>query len=265
MIRLLLILLVWGSFAHAEDPLPSELPLVQEESALRMAERTGSLIFRHDRAAAVATDALAKAHGFKRDERLQGWVSEELGQDIVVTFLGSKKGDPAEALYRVKVDSDGRLVGKAVVLATPEPLSDFEAGAAKARSIATALEFQPCAEKYNSVVLPSEGGISTWVVYLLPSTTEKHVVPIGGAYRVEVDNGSGEAKIRPFTRTCIQLQNEPKALGLIVTHLLDPVPTEVHVFWSIWAKKPIVVSTPPHGTVWLVDGASIKLVERRAR
>lgn len=128
--------------------------------------------------------------------------------------------------------------------------------------MASAIE--PCSKNYNSVVLPSGATPGTdWNVYLLPGTTKHNVVPIGGTYRMEID-GAKVVSQRGFTRTCIALQSEPEAVGLMITHLLDPIPTEVHVFWSLWAKKPIYVATPPNGTIWIVDGNKIGLVERKA-
>jgi hypothetical protein len=147
---------------------------------------------------------------------------------------------------------------------TPAPLTPYESGAAAARAAALTSRFQPCSENYNAVVLPSTAAPeNNWVVYLIPGTTRNDVVPIGGTYCVEV-SGSNIVSQRGFTHTCIALQTDPKAVGLMMTHLLDPVPTEAHVFWSIRAKKPMYVATPPNGTVWIVEGNKIRLVERKA-
>ena len=114
------------------------------------------------------------------------------------------------------------------------------------------------------MVLPAtdtSGG--NWVVYLLPGTTKNNVVPLGGTYRIDV-SGSEVVGQRGFTRTCISLRTDPKAVSLMITHLLDPTPTEAHVFWSLWARKPMYVSTSPNGTIWAVDGSKIRLLERKA-
>ena len=42
----------------------------------------------------------------------------------------------------------------------------------------------------------------------------------------------------------------------MITHLLDPSPTEIHVFISLQARKPLYVSTG-RDSVWCVDGAHI--------
>jgi len=241
--------------AFADEPLPSELAPVQEAAALKAAEITGSTIYRHDQAATAATDAALKLRQFGKDKRVNGWITEEQPGQIVVTFVDQT---PA-ALYRVVVSNDG-VAGPVTALEAPAALTPYETGAAAARAVASGAKFQPCSENYNSVVLPSSNG--SWVVYLIPGTTKNNVVPIGGTYRVDV-RGSNIVSQRGFTRTCITLQNERNAVGLMITHLLDPIPTEAHVFWSLWAKKPIYVVTAPNGTIWLVDGNKIKLVERK--
>ena len=243
--------------AHAERTLPAELSLAEETAALSSAVSTGASIYRHDHAAAVATDAALALRRFKNDKRVRGWVTEEQGDQIVVTFLDAT---PA-ALYRVPVT--GGAAGTVVALEAPTALSTTETGATTARSLALGSQFDPCSKSYNSVVLPGVTSAEDWVVYLLPGTTKRDLVPIGGAFRVGVKD-SKVVSHRGFTRTCIALPSDPRAEALMVTHLLDSVPTEVHVFWSMWANKPIYVATPPAGTIWSVQGDGIRLVERKS-
>lgn len=255
-------LVMLGLFAgavSAEDDVPQALPPEQEVPALLAAERTGLAIYRHDHAAAVATDVGFAVPGFKTDKRINGWITEEQQGSIVVTFVDAT---PA-ALYRVTV-KDG-VAGPLVTLEAPTPLTPYEAGAAAARSAALAGKFEPCSDRYNSVVLPSPVA-GQWAVYLLAGTTRENVVPIGGTYRMEV-SGSKVVSQRGFTITCIALENnapadQGKVAAMFITHLLDPIPTEAHVFWSTWAKQPLYVATPPHGTIWGIEGGRIKLIER---
>ena len=51
-------------------------------------------------------------------------------------------------------------------------------------------------------------------------------------------------------------------VGLFATHLLDPVPTEVHVFWNLWTGIPLYIATPPNGTIWKISKGAISLVKR---
>lgn len=262
-----LILLMLSLAATAEEQLPVELTPDQEVHANRSAESTGLAIYRHDRAATVATDAIRTLRVFRKDKRLRGWITEDLGSEIVVTFIGAPSGQPTAALYRVHVSEDGKVAGNPVALEAPAPLTPFEAAASASRASAVASGFEPCSVKYNTVVLPLDNnGVRHWIVYLIPGTTKDEVVPIGGTYRIEVDSdGQSIVAKRPFTRTCITLPKDETSVALTITHLLDSTPTEAHVFWSLWSGLPFYVLTPPHGTVWSIEGGKIKLVERRAQ
>ena len=46
-------------------------------------------------------------------------------------------------------------------------------------------------------------------------------------------------------------------MAFMLTHLLDPTPTEIHVFLSRCTASPLYVMTEAGN--WLVDGAEIKL------
>lgn len=261
MIRFILTLaLISGSLsAIADEPIPKDLTPEQKAAALRSAETTGVAIYRHDRAAAIATDAAIALPQFKNDSRIKGWVTEEQQGQITVTFIDET---PA-ALYRITISKEG-VAGPVNAFDSPAPLTNYEAGAAAARSAALNSKFQQCSSSYNSVVLPSSDAPgSNWLVYLLPGTTKNNVVPIGGTYRVEV-SGSKVTSQRGFTRSCIALQTDPKAVGLMISHVMDPAPTEVHVFWSIWARKPMYIAIPQNGSIWLVEGNRITLIEQKA-
>lgn len=215
-------------------------------------EAIGRSIFEHDRAAAVATDVAMAQRAFKRDKRVRGWLTEAKDGGIVVTFIDETPG----ALYRVLVSAEGEP-SPLLPLQAPEPLDSFESGAAMARRLALESPFQACSRTYNTVVLPDptfEGG---WVVYLLPGTTSHDVVPIGGTHRIEVRDGAVAAQ-RGFTRSCIALNRGPKVAAMMISHILDPVPTEAHVHWSLWADTPMYVST--EGGVWKIEQGQVGAV-----
>lgn len=243
--------------ASADEPVPQQLPPDQEAAAIHFAETRGSAIYRHDQAASLATDAAFKLPAFRSNKRIKGWITEEHQQEMVVTFFDQTPS----ALYRVVVSNDG-IAGPVTALAPPAPLTGFELGAANARMAASASDFKPCSSTYNTVVLTDPDKPGTWVVYLLPGTTKSNLVPIGGTYRMEV-KGSTIVSRRSFTLTCIAMRIVPREVAMMITHLMDPVPTEAHVFWSLWAGMPMYVATPPNGTIWVIDGGKIKLVERK--
>jgi hypothetical protein len=250
----------WGAGA---DPAP---PMSEEEQRIAASVlELGTLIFLHDRAAWIGTDEVRKLKSFDKDKRLRGYITERRGNEIRVTFYGAEKGEADAALYRVVVPESGapHLAEK---MSEPEPLSAYEAGAVAARGLALSERFEPaCSRQHNTVVIPAPvGAESGWAVYILPGTTDAKVLPVGGAHRVEV-NAAGDRIInrRAYSRSCLNLTNEPKAVALVLSHLLDPQPTELHVFWSLQTRKPLAVVTVPAGSMWFVSGREgIKLMER---
>jgi hypothetical protein len=235
-----------------------------EQRAVNAARSLGVLIFLHDRAAAIGTDEVRKLKGFDKDQRLHGYITERRGDAIRVTFYGAQAGAADAPLYRVTVPNSG-APPPAEVVATAVLLSRYEAGAVAARKLALAEPPEPvCSMQYNSVVIPAaEGGPVGWAVYLLPGTTDAKVLPVGGAHRMEINpDATRVVSRRAFTRSCLTVANDPQAVALSLTHLLDPQPTELHVFWSLRLRKPLMVSTPPAGSLWAVSGQGIRLVER---
>lgn len=237
----------------AEGVSPPPMSAEEESAAVRTAEAAGLAIFRHDQAAAVATDAGLAVRAFKKDSRIRGWITEQRDDQIMVTFIDQAPS----ALYRVTVGADGKA-GELQILDAPTPLTAYESGAATARTVAVAAGFQPCAQSYNSVVLPgTDPAGAPWVVYLLPGTTDPKVVPLGGSYRFDIKDGKVVSQ-HAYTRSCIQLQNDPKSVAMMVTHLMDPVPADVHVFLNLWARKTMYVMTSSNSFVWVVENGKIR-------
>ena len=233
---------------------PDAKALADSDAALRAIEATGRSIFEHDRAAAVATDVAMAQRVFKRDKRVRGWLTESKDGGIVVTFID----ETPSALYRVLVSAEGEP-SPLLPLDAPAPLSAFESGAATARRLASESPFQACSESYNTVVLPDAAFDGGWVVYLLPGTTRHDVVPLGGTYRMEVRDGAVTAQ-RGFTRSCIALNRGPNVGATMITHILDSVPTEAHVHWSLWSGTPMFVTTD--GGIWKIEQGRVRALPR---
>ena len=269
----ILTLLLAAAFAHigwTAESVSQELPSQEEQALLRKAEAVGLTIFKHDHAAAVATDALLASGVTKSDKRMHGWITESQGDGILVTFISGNENEAPQALYRVSVSKEGEVSGPPQELKVPEALTEFESRAAAARLFAAKYSFQPCAERYNTVVLPADSSATpNWVVYLIPATQDALRIPLGGAHRLELD-ATAEHLIseRGFTRSCVvlgDLKADPKhrPVGLVATHLMDPVPTEIHVFWNLWAGIPLDILTTSNGAVWNISKGHISLVQRR--
>ena len=269
-ITVLALAAVFAHFGRAADSVPQELPPQEEQAAIRRSEATGLTIYKHDHAAAVATDALGALGIFKSDKRIRGWITEEQGEGTLVTIISGDANEVPQALYRVSVSKEGEVTGPPRELKTPEVLTAFESGAAAARIFAGKYSFQACAEHYNTVVLPGDSSTTpNWVVYLIPATRDALRIPLGGAHRLELDATALQLiNERGFTRSCLVI-GDPKAdakqrpVMLMASHLLDPVPTEIHVFWNLWSGIPLDILTPPYGTVWSISKGHISLVQRR--
>lgn len=237
--------------AHAQE---------QDQAALKAAEERGMQIYVHDHASAIVSDAVLPLMTATARKYVQGYVTEEKAGAIVVTFYGKGEGDRLYAWYRAAVGPDGLLFGKVSQYEVPQALSEYEERAVAARQTGMKYEFRLCAQNYNSVVLPKPDG---WQVYLLPGTTANNVVPLGGSYRVDTDvTGRTMTASRAFTRTCIDLQKPAGTEALTLSHLLDPQPTETHVFWQLWSRQPIYLVTTQNSLIWSIEKGRIRFVEK---
>lgn len=248
--------LIAASIAAHAQPAATTTPATEapaDAAALRDIQALGQRLFRLDRAAWVASDTLVAAARGRVDPRVQGWITDERDDGIDVTYVDAT---PA-ALYRVSVDAQGQATA---LDARPPALSPAQVAAARARVAAEAGTPASCSGLYNPIVIPGTTPDS-WLVYLLPAARDEDTVPLGGAWRIEVRDGQPAGR-RAFTHSCITLDNPPDGEGFAVTHLLDPLPTEIHVFWSLWADKPMLVTTSrgtwaiAHGAIQAVQGAA---------
>ena len=251
MYRFLLALALAGACASAcaQD---AAAPTEQESEALASAAARGVALWRLDRAATAADVVARDERKFRKDERVAGFVTREDGDAIVVSWVDAT---PA-ALYRVRIGADG-VASELEALETPAALTPDETAQAKARAIAIPLVPPSCTDSYRTVALPA--GDARWSVYLLPATTKEQSVPIGGSYRIDVADGKVAAQ-RAYTKTCVALDTKPGTVATMVTSELDPLPTDVHVFWQLWSKTPMYVST--QRGLWAIQEGHATLLER---
>lgn len=225
---------------RAEDaapPVPDAfVPKVQA------AEATGRRLQRLDRAAWIASDVIQGDRTARKLRRsVGGWITESTDTGIRVSFYDGS--EPVRPVYAVDVD----LTGRSTVVDLPED-AVFDASTLaliRARHAALSQDFLRCSRTYNTVVFREGEEIH---VYLMPGTTKMDVYPAGGHHLFVFDaEGRNLRSRRPFTHGCIDLDGQPPAghrpAMMMVTHLLDPHPTEIHVFISLNAPVPLVVAT----------------------
>jgi hypothetical protein len=244
----------------ATESMPAEL-----QTAVTRAEFLGRQLYLHDRAAWLATDTmLADKRMRKLKTSLGGWVTEPSAHGVRVIFV-SKDAAPRR-LYEIDVD-EGERVSEAV-LESPTPLTAEHLAQLRARNLVAGQQFMMCAKQYNVVIMPSGEGLR---VYMMPSFAEAGVFPLGGYHLYEVDSsGENILSSRSFSKGCIAHQDSPKGLSEgerplfgMFTHLLDPQPTEIHVFVSLYAELPMTIMTVDNKTLWSVNKGDIEWLEKR--
>lgn len=261
-------ILVAAAQVAAAPPVIATQDSRSEQQRLADASIFGAMIYAFDRAAWVSTDSLMEV--VPRDQLVGagGYVIEPVDKDTLrATYF---KGDAASARAFFVADVRGGKVVRHDILPEPAPLTPVQMILARAREIAKqeagAKGYRPCtAAPFNTVVLPSVNGGPVTVYLLSPQVTNANYM-MGGNYRVTIAPDGRIVGSRAFNTSCLNLKlpdrDEEKVAGLFVSHLLDPVPTEIHVFASYSVQQPVFVLTPDKRT-WQVRGRDISILSPR--
>jgi hypothetical protein len=249
------------AFAQAEvdarDAVGKSIPS-EFQAAVTKAEFLGRQMFLHDRAAWLATEAMfADKRMGKLKDRLGGWVTEPTAHGVRVIFFS--RDDAPVGLYEIEMDQSERLSD--AKLESSDALTAEQLALVRARANASAQTFMHCSKTYNTVAMPSAEGLR---VYLLPAFAKHKVFPVGGYHLYELDSaGEKILSSRSFSKGCIDLdesgESTPKDIPkgskpviAVFTHLLDPQPTEAHVFVSLYANTPMQIITVDNRLIWTV-------------
>ena len=257
---LLLILVYQPVAVRAQTP--------EEQARIAWAEQRGQLLFEIDRAAWVTTDDLAARIGDLRRSGIRGWTVERDGNAYAVVYYVGE-GATRAALYRGRVENNRVVSAEVFAEGSRPPLTPAELRLADARLVVERLGRRPCTEaSFNVAVIPPESPDAPIDVYALSAQTENDVYPFGGHFRATLSPSGEIIAQRAFTNSCLNMSTRGGArqqtAALVVSHMLDPIPTEIHVFLSIWARLPVFVATGNPRRVWEVHGREIELVEPRA-
>jgi hypothetical protein len=92
--------------------------------------------------------------------------------------------------------------------------------------------------------------------------TDTNVLPFGGHHKLTLDKDGRILGQRRFTNSCLGMPlsepGQPRPVALGITHLIDPLPTEIHVFSAMAAGLPVVVGAGD--AVWEVSGDAIRFL-----
>lgn len=246
-----------GTLAQARAP--------DEAARIEQALERGRLIYDYDQAAWHSTDVMLKALPRKRLNEIRGWVVEPDGDALSVLYYGYD-GDTPYGVFRARF-KDGKVGASGEIAATgPRGLTAIESRMALARKVAADSNPPGCVKKpFNSVVVPPVSETAPVEVYLLTPQMKTGEYPFGLHYLVTVGADGKVASTRPFTRSCFVMSGKSevaaeKVAAMAITHLLDPTPTEIHVWLSDWVRAPIFVMTGEKD-IWEVTPTAIVKVD----
>jgi len=243
--------------AAQTSPPPAATVSASEQAQLDRAVARGRLLFELDRAAWVGTDDMMANLRDYRSIGLRGYVVDRDGDALVVIFYGGPAENPV-AFYRGRVENR-RVVSRQVFAAAERPaLTALQHRLVAAREAANRLGRRPCGDRpFNTVAIPPDAPDAPIELYLLTPQVRQGEFPLGGHFRAAINADGSVGENRAFTRSCLSMPRPPNAAGLFVSHLLDPVPTEVHVFTSLTAGVPVFVGI--RNRVFAVTGDRITI------
>jgi hypothetical protein len=228
-----------------------------EQTQIDWVVARGRLLFELDRAAWVGTDDMMARIRDYRTAGMRGYFVEREGTALIVTFFGGPADAPV-AFYRGRVENR-RVASSEVFPANGRPsLTPLQRRLAAAREMTGRLGHAPCGRSpFNTVVVPPDAPDGPIDLYLLTPQPSAGTFPLGGHFKATINADGSVAANRGFTRSCLMMPRPDGAAGLFVSHLLDPVPTEIHVFTSFTAGVPVFVGIS--GRVFAVNQDQISI------
>lgn len=259
------------SILMAIGPLRAEiadkaLPIpVAEQARVVGAEVIGRLLYDYDQAAWITTDAMMARVSRDHFPPDGGWIVEPRPDGaLVVTYYGIRDG--RTFVMFIAAAKGGKVIEQKMV-----PESDALALTAAQSRIVEAKNIsrlrlggtghRPCANApFNAIALAPAAPDAPVIIYYLTPQVQTGTYPAGGHFRIDVAKDGTIAVDRAFTNACLDLPPPPSGAEMAyVTHLLDPTPTEIHVYLSLWMNLPLMVGTSDR-RAWLVKDGRINLV-----
>ncbi len=250
---------------RAKDGAQAVAISASDQALVNRAIARGDMLYAYDQAAWHGTDDLqakAKAAGVSETlaPTIGGWIVDGTATEPVLTFID--KSDQPQAIYTARFADNGTRLVDSKLLGPGDDRSlsparlKLVAALRAARAEADRAKLAICANtRFNTVVLPPETPDGPTLVYFLTPQTQNGVWPMGGHYLIAVKPDGTIGSTRPFTKSCIATGSPPKGspAALVISHLLDPVPTEIHVFTMRAARLPVFVITAQNKLVWVVE------------
>jgi hypothetical protein len=224
-------------------------PLTSEQrTQLEAAVQRGRLLRGIAGAGQIATADMLSRVSDPAGAGISGWIAEPEGNAVTVTFYADgTSGAPPAVVYRATI-LGGRVTARDIYLAgNRPPLGAHQARMAAARRAIDALDHHPCGgDDFNVLVVPPAGPDAPIDVYQISPQTQRGHFPAGGHFKSTVAPDGTVTASRGFTNACLDVAAADPVAGqrpapIALTHLLDPLPNEMHVFLSAWTGHPLVV------------------------
>jgi hypothetical protein len=244
-------------------------PSLEAQTAANMAQ--GDLLYAYDQSAWHVTDAALAAIPKSSMGQLRGYVVTPDDGGFRTTFYGGDTGRHFRMYTAI-------WTGRAIVrpeLFEPAKRQSVTSGeerliAAKTLALSNLDGLPRCTNaNLNIAAIPGSTAQDPVAVYILTPATKTNQVPMGGHHRIDVKDGAVVSK-RSFSRSCINLEKPPASnkqgtpVAMMISHLLDPVPTEIHAFAVHSAGLRMYVLIPD-GTLYAVDLKAGRAVARKIR
>lgn len=238
--------------APAQRPrriVPAAQVAEEEHAAFEAALQRGRLLGAIARAGQVGTQDML-AHVSNPDSAgISGWIAVPEGNAVTVIFYAAAaNGAPPRSVYRVSIVG-GRVTGRQTFLTGNQPpLGPHEARMAAARAATDAIDHHPCGgDDFNVFVVPPAAPNAPIDVYQLSPQSQRGHFPLGGHFKSTIAPDGHVVASTVLAATCGDLAVPEAAAGqaahpLTITDEADPLPTELHVFLSIWTNRPLVVA-----------------------
>lgn len=245
----------------ATPPAPLELSAAQRASLQTAVARGRALSVLDQVFRTASADARSRIPAADA-EAIAGWIAQPEGNGVTVTYY-VRDGDNYAAIYRGAVIG-GRVSSPQLFPAANRPrLEGAARRMAAARTVAEATNHRPCGPDFNTFVLPPVGEEPVLVYRLSPRMAASRI-PGGGHFRIAVaSDGSVAEDVTLGAATCTDLTITPAAAGqrprpIQVNAAGTELPSELHVFLSLWAQRPLAVAAGTDTVrVWGVTGEGI--------
>jgi hypothetical protein len=242
---------------------PPPGPLTRAETAqLAAAGARGQLLISLARAGIIGTRDMLSRVSDPEGAGIAGWIAQPEGNGTKIIFYARADTGPV-AVYRADI-LGGRVVSRDVFLGGDRPaLNPIEARMAAARDITDALENQACGgQPFNVFVIPPASASAPVDVYQISPATQRGRFPVGGHFKSVVAAGGTVSATHSFAEGCPDLVapetpagQAPQAVSVAAS--ADPLPTEIHVFLSLWSGRPLRVAAGDPPRQFLVAGEAI--------